>query len=87
MFLLFLFLIFRKALKRLKQLRSSEEDFHSFEREIKFLKEIDNKNLIKYLDSFTKTSIDNDGNETFQYFIVTDYFKVNLYLSYQIQNI
>ena len=32
--------------------------------------------MIKYLDSFIKILKDDEENETFQYYIVTDYFKV-----------
>ena len=66
----------RKALKRLK-LISSEDDRDLATTEINLLKSLNNVNVIKYLDSFIKTSKDDEDNETFQYFIVTDYFKVN----------
>ncbi len=67
----------RKALKRLK-LISSENDRDSAEQEIKNLKTLNNENVIKYLDSFMKILKDDDENETFQYYIVTDYFKVTI---------
>ena len=66
----------RKALKRLK-LISSEDDRDLATTEINLLKSLNNVNVIKYLDSFIKTSKDDEDNETFQYYIVTDYFKVD----------
>ena len=66
----------RKALKRLK-LISSEDDRDLATTEINLLKSLNNVNVIKYLDSFNKTSKDDEDNETFQYYIVTDYFKVD----------
>ena len=59
------------------KLISSEDDRQLAEKEIAILKSLNNRNVIKYLDSFIKTSKDEDENVTFQYYIVTDYFKVD----------
>ena len=69
--------LIRRALKRLK-FTGSEDEKEFAKREIELLKKINHVNIVKYLDSFVKVSKDCDENETFQCFIVTDYYKVNL---------
>ena len=60
------------------KLGGSEDEKEFAKREMEILKIINHDNIIKYLDSFLKVSTDDDGNETFQWFIVTNYYKVNL---------
>ena len=64
------------------KLINSEEDREFAENEINILKEIENRNVIKYLDSFAKRSTDDDGNIMIQYYIITNYYKVNFLIAF-----